>query len=76
MINPTNFQDGGSNTSLLSAQFRVGCPSGKKWLHELIARADVIIQASAASAPNKATSTAFLALIADETFFNLLVKRL
>lgn len=77
MINPTNFQDGGANTSKLSAQFRVGTPSGKKWLHELIDRLDDVIQADGTIAGgDKTTSTNYLALIADDTFFDKIVKDL
>jgi hypothetical protein len=77
VINPTNFHDGGASTSKLSNQFRVGAPSGKKWLHELIAHLDVVVQADGTIAGgDKTTSTNFLALIADDTFFDKVVKDL
>jgi hypothetical protein len=77
VINPTNFQDGGASTSKLSNQFRVGGPSGKKWLHELITRLNTIAQADGTIiAGDKTTCTNFLALIADTTFFDKIVKKL
>lgn len=74
-LNPTNLQDGGASTSKLTNQLRMGCPSGKKFLHELIARLDVVVQADGTIAGgDKTTSTNFLALIADDTFFDKVVK--
>lgn len=76
-INEANLRDGTSNAGKLTAAFRVGGASGKTLLHKIIAELDVIIQADGTiSAPNKTTSTEYLAMIADATFFDKVVKKI